>query len=544
MDYASLSTTAHVAPEAARTYREHGHWRDDTYLDDLRGRAAREPDRTVLVDRAAGDRHEITAAELADRVERVAQGLRAAGVRPREAVAYQTANRREAVALLHACARVGAVAVPMTLQLGDAQVEQRLATTGAVLAVVTGDAAAAALGESAPRLPELRTRVVLDAGPPLPEGTVAFTDLVPTSASGSLGEASDDEIGADDVALVLFTSGTTGRSKAVLHTPNTLYASLTSLIGELVDDVGTTRVLTTSVVTHVIGILTSALGPVVLGRTAVLTDARGPAELLDVVAGEHVTHLLVGPTGLDSVLDAVARGATVPGCLRVVALGGAPVVQPVLDKADRLPAELRFHWGMTEVPGGGASDGHEPEGTSWHTMGHARHGLERALDTSAEGGVGEVRVRGPQVTVGILDSSDGSVVWTPAQDDGWFRTGDLAEVDDSGELAFVDRDSDEIKGASGMLIPTADVEDLVVSHPDVDEAVLVAYHPGEQGEAPAAVVVPRDGATPTLEDIQSHLTERGTTSWYLPTRLELVDHLDRDPQGKVDKRRLRDRLNS
>jgi acyl-CoA synthetase (AMP-forming)/AMP-acid ligase II len=71
MDTASLLTTSHVAPEAARTYREHGHWRDDTYL----------------VDRAGGDRHEITAADLADRVERVAQGLRAAGVRAREAVA-------------------------------------------------------------------------------------------------------------------------------------------------------------------------------------------------------------------------------------------------------------------------------------------------------------------------------------------------------------------------------------------------------------------------------------------------------------------------
>src|SRR6195952_4672262 len=480
MDTASLLTTAHVTPEAARTYREHGHWRDDTYLDDLRGRAENEPERTVLVDRAAGDRHEITAADLADRVERVAQGLRAAGVRPREAVAYQTANRWEAVALLYACARVGAVAVPMTPALGSAQVEQRLATTGAVLAVVSGDAAAVALGETAPRLPELRTRVALDTGPRLPAGTVAFGELVPASASGSLHDPADDEIGADDVALVLFTSGTTGRSKAVMHTPNTLHASLASMVGELVDDVGTTRVLTTSVVTHVIGIMTSALGPVEVGRPAVLTDARGPAELLDVVAGEHVTHLLVGPTGLDSGLDAVARG-------------GPPVVQPVLDKADRLPAELRFHWGMTEVPGGGASSGHEPDGTSWHTMGHARHGLERALDTGPEGDVGEVRVRGPQVTVGIVDSSDGSVVWTPAYDDGWFRTGDLAEVDPSGELAFVDRDSDEIKGFSGMLIPTADVEDLVVSHPDVDEAVLVAYHPGEQAEAPAAGVVPPDG---------------------------------------------------
>src|SRR3978361_2256627 len=102
MDTPAPLTTAprppQAPPSAARPYREHGHWRDDPSLDDLRGRAENEPERTVLVDRAAGDRHEITAADLADRVERVAQGLRAAGVRPREAVAYQTANRWEAVA--------------------------------------------------------------------------------------------------------------------------------------------------------------------------------------------------------------------------------------------------------------------------------------------------------------------------------------------------------------------------------------------------------------------------------------------------------------
>jgi cyclohexanecarboxylate-CoA ligase len=548
MDTASLLTTAHVEPAAARTHRERGHWRDRTHLDDLRERARDHPDRTVLVDRCGGDRHELSAADLADRVERVADGLRAAGVRPREAVAYQLPNGTDAVALLYACARVGAVAVPMTASLGAAQVEQRLATTGAVLAVGAGGEAVRALADMAPRLPELRVRVALDAPAPLPEGTRAWSDLAPTTASGSLADASSgDEVGADDVALVLFTSGTTGRSKAVLHTANTLYASLVSFLGELVDDDedgGTPRVLTTSVVTHVIGIMTSALGPVVLDRPAVLTDARGPAEVLDVVAGEHVTHLLVGPTGLDSLLDALARGAAAPGCLRVVALGGAPIAAAVLDKTDRLPVQLRVHWGMTEVPGGGVSTGHDPEGTSWHTMGHAGHGLERALDRAGDGAVGEVRVRGPQVAVGIVDSSDGSVVWTPAQDDGWFATGDLAETDPTGELAFVDRDSDEIKGTSGMLVPTADVEDLIATHPDVDEAVLVAHHPHGSGEEPAAVVAPRDGAEPTLEDIQGHLTEQGTTSWYQPTRLDLVDHLDRDAAGKVDKRSLRARWDS
>jgi len=131
---------------------------------------------------------------------------------------------------------------------------------------------------------------------------------------------------------------------------------------------------------------------------------------------------------------------------------------------------------------------------------------------------------------------------SPTDDDGWYATGDIADRDTTGELAFVDRDSDEIKGSSGMIIPGAEVEDLLAGHPDVDEVVLVAFHPSEQAEAPAAVVVPVDGRAPTLQDLQQHLRDQGTTEWYLPERLEVVDVLPRDPQGKVDKKALRARI--
>jgi cyclohexanecarboxylate-CoA ligase len=306
--------------------------------------------------------------------------------------------------------------------------------------------------------------------------------------------------------------------------------------------------MTPSVATHAIGVMTSVLSPLLHRHCAVLDDGGGPDAVLRAVHEEQVTHLLVGPSGYDALLDDLGPDGPIgaPPSLRMIALGGAPLARGVLRKADRLPAVLRIHWGMTEVPGGGVSRGREVPGTSWHTMGHPVPGLEREL-CPVEGaveGVGEVRVRGPQVTVGLVDSGDGRVVWSPRDDDGWYATGDLARHDETGELAFLERDSDEIKGSSGMLIPTGEVEDLLADHPDVAEVVLVAFHPSEQAEAPAAVVVAAPGRTPTLEGLQQHLRDRGTTEWYLPARLETIERMPRDASGKVDKKALREQVDA
>ena len=504
----------------------------------------------MLVDRSHDAREEITVEALAARAATLAATLRRAGVRRGEAVGYQLGNRWEAVGLLYACAHLGAVAVPVPMSLGPAQVEQRLASTGAVAVVTEGAGPTDAVHAMASRLPDLRTTFTLDVA--------GSADDLHREAEPD-DPAAPDELGPDDVALVLFTSGTTGASKGVLHTANTLHAATRGLLGELLatDDDPEARVMTSSVVTHVIGIMTSAISPVLHSHRAVLIDRTDPADLLAQTREEQVTHLLIGPRPFDGLLDLLAPdGSDAPGSLRLVALGGAPLAAPVARKADRVRAPVRIHWGMTEVPGGNVSrvlPGLDPEGrtavgedapgTSLHTLGHAGHGLERRLaPTDDEGGPAAFTVRGPQVTVGTFDSSDGSEVWTPAQDDGWFTTGDLAGYDDTGEAAFVDRDSDEIKASSGMLIPTADVEDLLNTHPAVSEVVLVAFHPHAQAEAPAAVVAPMPGHSPTLDDLRAHLREHGTTEWYAPERLELVERLPRDPQGKVDKAGLRARL--
>ncbi|GAA4858545.1 class I adenylate-forming enzyme family protein [Actinomycetospora straminea] len=505
-------------PAAADAYRRAGHWRDRTHLDDLRDELARDPDRTVLVDRSRGARRVLAVRDLADGVERLAAALHP-HVAPGDRLAYRLSHRWETVALFHACGRLGAVAVPLPASLGPAQVEQRIAATGAVL--VADDDGAGVLD-----LDDLPDHPAGDPPPP------------------------DREIGPDDVALVLFTSGTTGTAKAVLHTANTLHASTRGTLGALVcEDPGPDpRVMTPSVATHAIGVMTSVLSPLLHDHGAVLDDDGSPQAVLRAVHEEQVTHLLVGPSGYDALLEALGPdgAGSAPPSLRMIALGGAPLSRAILRKADRLPAVLRIHWGMTEVPGGGVSAGQEVPGTSWHTMGHAVPGLERELRTVPGGdeGLGEVAVRGPQVTIGLLDSADGRQVWSPLDDDGWYATGDIAERDVTGELEFVDRDSDEIKGSSGMIIPGAEVEDLIATHPDVAEVVLVAHHPTPQQEAPAAVVVPADGRDPTLDDLRQHLLDQGTTEWYLPDRLEIVDALPRDAGGKVDKKALRVRIDA
>ncbi|MBW0102736.1 AMP-binding protein [Pseudonocardia sp. KRD291] len=529
-----------VLPARAASYRDEGHWRDRTHLDDLRDAFSQAPDRRVLVDRSQGGRREMSVADLVDRTERLAAGL-SRFVSPGEPVAYLLPNRWEAIALFYACARIGAVAVPMPTSLGPTQVTQRLRSTGAVLAVTNEAGTTSVLADVADDLPALRTRVAIDAAP---EGVLDLHRDVAAEPHRAPDEPSPDEIGSDDVALVLFTSGTTGTSKAVLHTPNTLHASVRGQMGSLLSGDDAPRVLTPSVATHAIGIMASVLSPVVHGHDAVLVDDDNASHVLAVCAEEDVTLLMVGPSGYDGLLDRVGDGATPPPSLRTIALGGAPLADAVRRKSDRIPAVLRIHWGMTEVPGGGVSGGDDDEATSWHTMGHPVPGLERVADDGADGGGGiaPVHVRGPQVCVGIVDSGDGSTVWTPADDDGWFATGDLASADPTGVLAFVDRASDEIKGPSGMIIPTAEVEELLAAHPDVGQVVLVAYRPGVQAEAPAAVVVPQDGREPDLDSLTRFLRERGTTEWYLPQRVEIVQSLPRNPQGKVDKKALRAQL--
>jgi cyclohexanecarboxylate-CoA ligase len=154
---------------------------------------------------------------------------------------------------------------------------------------------------------------------------------------------------------------------------------------------------------------------------------------------------------------------------------------------------------------------------------------------------GRLFVRGPAVCLGTLHGDDNALTVTREHDDGWYDTGDLVTWDDRGGIRLRGRVSDRVGGA--FMIPIADVEDLLREHPAVDDVAVIGYPDQHDGELACAVITVKGDTPPTLAELRGHLTDQGMTQWYLPARLELLDELPRNSNGKVQKHLLRLWLN-
>jgi cyclohexanecarboxylate-CoA ligase len=541
------------------------------------------PDRLAFINwrHAEGRETYVTFGELATYVDHLSAGLRELGIRPGDAVAFQLPNWWETAAVMLACLDRGAVAVPMMMTLGMREVERILSGTRASACVVVdhwdGRCPAQDLAGLGVRLPRLRHRVVV--GDPRPTGSVSFADLLgpippapgrtplepPRRTSGGV------PTGSDEISLVLFTSGTTGEAKGVLHTPNTQYASARPRRGAL-RDVPDPRVSTPANLTHSVGMRTNVLTPLVTRCTSVFADTRDPDTWLDLLARHRVTHFLGAPEMLGHLAAAQRRRRRPLPCLRLVTSTGAPLPPSLVATLRKsLCPRLVNGFGMTETGGLTLTAVDDPPGRPGHSIGRPTPGREVRLvpdeadlpaggdepdfpwggdETDLTSGTGEPErpaaatvfrlwVRGPSVCVGTFGLRERRLTWDPASTDGWYDTGDLVAGDGRGGLRYLSRVADRI--GSPHPIPVLEVEDELLRHPAVADVAVVGCQDGEGKETVCAVVV-ADGPAPTLGSLRAYLLRRGMTEWYLPTRLERVDALPRDELGKVRKNELRDRF--
>ncbi len=556
-----LTGARRVPVARARMYYAQGWWRTETFVDDLRAAASSVPDRTAFVNwrRDEGREATVTFGELASYVGRLSAGLGELGIRPGDAVAYQLPNWWETAALALACLDAGAVAVPMMMTLGAREVERILAGTGASACVTVGRwegrSPAQLLADLAPRLPHLHHRIVL--GTPHPAAATPFATLLDPRF---LGPDSASSGRSDEVSLVLFTSGTTGESKGVLHTPNTQFASTRARQGAL-REVPDPRVGTPADLTHSLGMRTNVLTPLVARCTSVFADTRDPEVWLDLLARHHVTHFLAAPEMLGDLVRAQRRRRRpLPG-LCVVTSTGAPLpASLVAPLRELLCPRLVNGFGMTETGGLTLTAVDDPPGWPGQSIGRPTPGREVRLlpdvpdlpeppkdregggasdDHGPGGPVFRLHVRGPSVCVGTFELSGRRPVWAPDTSDGWYDTGDLVGEDGRGGLRYLSRVADRI--GSPHPIPILEVEDELRGHPAVADVAIVGC-PGSGGKEMVYAVVVPEGAPPTLDGLRGHLLRRGMTEWYLPTHLTCVDALPRNPLGKVLKNRLRERL--
>ncbi len=501
--------------DATRYLRPGGAW-DVPTLDPLLSSAAPAPapaSRAAVVD---GD-VTVDAGSLERLVSALAGGLRSSGVGRGDVVCWQLPNWWEAVALFRAAWRCGAIAAPIHHQVGPTEV--------------------------AGMLDFLRPTVSLaSAGMPL-------GDLVP--AIGVRGEAGgfDALLGGPelrtgrargvDLAVVLFTTGSTGDPKAVLHTHRGLAYKARSMVRAHGLGAGDTALMP-SPLAHVSGLLNSVLVPGTAGMPVVLMEKWDPEQGVR-LAGAHAVSFMIGPPTLFlGMMDVPGMQSSV-GALRVVSCGGMGVTPEFVERArHELGATVKRTYGSTEAPTVTTSTATDrpdkARDTDGRSVGDAvvklvEPGTGRGVRTGERG---EVLLRGPELFVGY---------GRPEQTEqavrrGWFATGDLGTLDEEGWLTIVGRCKDVIIRA-GENIASVEVERLLELHPGVRQAVVVGCPDERVGERVAAFVV-GDGAI-DVEECRHWFSSHGVARFKTP---ELVVHVDEIPLlgiGKPDRTTLRDR---
>ncbi|GAA4056714.1 AMP-binding protein [Actinomadura miaoliensis] len=509
-------------PPAAGGFYRQGWWRRESFVDDLHARARQMPASVAYVNvrslRGATETATVTFGELAEQVERLAAVLWSLGVRPGDLVALRSPNRWEAAALWLACGRVGAVTMSLSPWAGAREAEIAFTGIPARLLVI-GDACAPDAAGLAPR-------------------TVHLGELLDSAHSAEPLPATErPQVSPDDPRHVALTSGTTGSPKAVVHSGNTLYASLRAAAAFL----SPRPVLTSAAgLTHASGLKYLALMPLVTGGRAVLLtsdDLHGPDQWLDLVAHHEVSCLVGLPALLGQLVTAQRRRELdLSGMRRVVSIG-APLPAPTaVGIRAHLCTGLINVFGMTEGGPLCATAPDDPSEPAELGMGRPVGGTQVEIRGEDASGAGSLNVRGPSMCLGIVDVRSGRTTWTPDRDDGWYDTGDLVRSDGHGRLHYLSRACDRV--GWGPMIPTAEVESQLLGHPAVADVAVIGV-PDRQGhEAACAVVVPRS-ARPTLDELCAFLRQRRMGDKDLPARLAVVPALPRTALGKISKAELR-----
>jgi cyclohexanecarboxylate-CoA ligase len=525
----------------ARAARAAGHWRDeslDVYLD--RWARAR-PDRTAMVDGAS----RLTWEALARRVERMAHGLRAHGVEAGRVISCQLPNWNEFALVLLAATRLGAIVHPIPPTNRGSELRFMLNLLESQALVIPArfrnfdyPAMVAGLRAETPRLE--RVLVARGAAPAGMEPFAALTDTAWESRSGRPPLPGTDP---NAVHEVVFTSGTTGEPKGVMHTPNTTLSTVYRLI-ERLEFSERDVILMASTLAHQTGYLYGHCLSMLLGATAVWMDVWQAEEAARLIAAEGVTFSM-GATPFLRDLTYVP-GASALRSLRLFISAGAPIPRPLVkDARAQLGCAISAGWGMTEnglVTCNGLAD---PEDKIFGTDGLPLPGMQlRVVDGDGRelphGAEGDLLVRGPAQFVGYCARPAFTAeAHTP---DGWFRTGDRATLDDAGYVAITGRSKDLII-RGGENIPVAEVENLLYAHPKIAGVAIVAVPDPRLVERACAVVIPRAGQSITLAEISAYLEEHQLARFKFPERLEIVDEFPMTPSGKIQKYRLRQLVN-
>ncbi|MDG3015903.1 acyl-CoA synthetase [Speluncibacter jeojiensis] len=475
----------------------------------------------------------LTYGQFLDRIDRLAAELAAGGVGHGDRVGYAGINHPTFLETLFACGRIGAVFVPLNFRLA-----------GPEMAYIIGDAGLHTLVADADRAAVVDTvRSTLSLSRVLSvtevDGWEALEPLM--SARAPLGLPT--RVTPDEVAIVMYTSGTTGRPKGVMLTHANLFWNNVNAMFSF-DSSQNDVTLVAAPLFHIGGLNVNTLITLQKAGEVVLTAGFDPAETLALIERRRVTTMFGVPAMFLFMAQHPEFADTDLSSLRSLVCGGAPVPEPLIRIYHGRGVPFVQGYGLTETAPLALVLRTDESATKIGAAGHHTLMLSevRLVDPHGipvpTGETGEVCVRGPQVMVGYWHNPAATAAAIDEQ--GWFHTGDLGRMDDDGYVYIVDRTKDMVISGGENVYP-AEVESVLYDHPAIREVAVIGTPDARWGEAVTAVVAAVEGPAPTLDDVREFCRDR-LAGYKIPLRLEIVDEIPRNPAGKILKYRLREQF--
>ena len=498
----------------------------------VRRGAARYADRTAVL---SGE-DQLTYREVDEAANRFANFLRERGVDKGDRVALLVGNGPWSISLDFACLKVGVVRVPLNARLSVPEHQRMIEETGARWLVHAPELADAA-GRLCGNVPDLQAvgfgGAGVDGGP----------DLLEASRSASV-EDPMVPLAAEDPMLLLYTSGTTGKLKAVTHTQGSYGAIATNILANLLDPQPDSVMLHAASLIHASG--TFVLPYWVRGGASAVLPGFDPSSFLSAVERYRATEINLVPTMLGMLFAQGTPSGADLSSLRTVIYGASPMPRPLITQAMAAWGPIfKQYYGQTEAPLCIAvldeRDHTDPDllGSCGHPAVDAQVRLaDEEGHPVPSGEIGEIQVRAPFAMAGYHQADELNAEMVTA--DGWIRTRDMATADDRGYLYLVDRRSDMIV-TGGYNVYPREVEDALMSHPAVAECAVVGAPDPTWVEAVTAFVSLRPGHSATADELQE--TVRAQLAGYkVPKRVEFIDAVPKSAVGKILRRALRDPL--
>ncbi|MCG8690841.1 MAG: acyl--CoA ligase, partial [Minwuiales bacterium] len=510
-------------PDRVRHYVEAGWWRDDTLSGWLDRHADASPDNPAIRTADAT----IAYGDLAERVARLAGGLSRAGVRRGDVVGVQLPNIPEYLIAYLAIARLGAVMTTVYMPYRAAEMETLLGHSRARAFICMSDAGGFAAATAAlslkPNLPALEAVIAL--GEPVP-GALSLADLMAEEPIES-----DDGPVASDPFLLLYTSGTTDRPKAVPLSYHNMLGNARFGLAEhriAADDL----LLSAAPFGHLFGLYSVHLA-LAAGACSLLLPTFSPPALAQLIEAARPTVLFTAPAHVAACLAGGLFDAHDIASLRLTIMSGSAVPADLARVfAERLgDGRVSQLWGMTETQAGLYTRPDDPIDVAAASAGRPSPGTEVRI-----GDEDELQVRGPLLFPGYFNNPEANrAAFT---DDGWFRTGDTATIDDAGNVAITGRLKDIIN-RGGVKYNPRDIEELLDRHPKILQSAIVPVPDPVLGEKACCFAVAAEGDAPTLDELCAYLAEHDIAKHKLPERLELVAEMPMTATRKIIKARLK-----